>query len=380
MSLIKEFNTKINKIYLDIINKYIKSLKNTDSSLTINKESIISSQNIINSNYISELVLFEKNLIDFKENQIKFYSKLLKFLKKYENEEISLQLNELYKLLLFNNINNNKENHLLVVKPLKLKKLLSYKYINSNSSTTLSLTSLNVINTKLPILKNKNNINSLFIDNNINNINSNIEMNSITENSSKQQIFVEDKQVIKNVSKNKINNNIYKNENIKNKFVYNENKKATDKIIEKNINTNNKNSNINLNNTQTLQIITKNKKLSQNSMDTNPKNDDLYKIIENKNAKYNLLNSSIEDIFTSAGNKPISIEEVNKNKNGIIIMKENNRVDLIKNDKKSTTKNILEIKDIINSSRKINNSNLIKNIFVTSKKKKKSFSRFDFLI
>ena len=86
--------------------------------MTINsKESATSSQNYSNNYYICELILFEKNLIDFKESQIKFYSKLLKCLKIYENEAIPLQLNELYKLLMPRNNNINKENDLLVVNP-----------------------------------------------------------------------------------------------------------------------------------------------------------------------------------------------------------------------------------------------------------------------
>jgi len=98
MSLIKEFNDKIKEIYLYLYKKYINSIDNYENlgRLCING----STQNIHNDktnfNNIYEIILFDKNLIDFQEDQIKYYSKLLELLKKYDNNEDILKYKEIY--------------------------------------------------------------------------------------------------------------------------------------------------------------------------------------------------------------------------------------------------------------------------------------------
>ena len=91
----------------------------------------------------------------------------MQFFKKYKNNDFLLKLNELYNnFIIYNAI--NKENVLEKIKPLKIKKMDSYTIINSKPSTNPSLTSINVIDNKLPILNRRNSNSNIIIKNNTN--------------------------------------------------------------------------------------------------------------------------------------------------------------------------------------------------------------------
>ena len=424
MSLIKEFNDKIKDIYLYLYKKYINSIDNYDriDRLCFNG----STQNIHNDknnfNNIYEIILFDKNLIDFQENQIKYYTKLLELLEKYDNNEDILKFTEFY-----NNLNiykyyikNNNEKSLELKKPLKLKKMTSYKLINSKSSTTHSLTSINIINNKLPILKNKNNslIEYKKYNNNIlvsNNNEENIFQNDVggkqlknndeekiekinnfhylkrTKNNSlniKKDIEIDNninnkiKYITNNNNINNNLNNIKSNNNINNDSNIDVNKDVNDSIINNNKNekrsTSNKKENKNNNNNNIVnKAVNKNKSNDKyngsdniNHIDQEYNNKKKNNKIKKKLKRFN----SEMDISDEKSSSDKSIEKITNNKNDKNNINDNNNIVIKKKEDK--------LQNIINSSIPINNNtNNIKHLLLTSKRKKrKSFSKFDFMI
>ena len=381
LSLIKEFNQKIKDIYINLIDNYIKTLRNKDTQSSLHTNRNFNNDEM-NNYYIHELTVFESKLMDFQDNQIKYFSQLLKFLKKYDNNEILLKLKEFYNILILNNNLSNKNNNINnkeknseIEKPLKLRKMESYKFMPSNISTTNSLTSINIISNKLPILKNKNSINnSVIIDKNINH--NNIR-NSFLKQINNKQISVTEQINIKNENNSKIKdeptmeNNIIKEKNNNKKDNVNENynnikkqllyKEMAQKTRNKGINLDN-----DLNSSDKLLINDINKNIVENILNKK----EIYNINEKEYFRHNSIDNFNNDISNSEIKKPIIIEKDDNIKANII-------------EKESPQKNKTEIKNIINNSLlNINESKKLKNIMINSKKKskKKPLNSFDFMI
>ena len=149
ISLIKEFNEKIKKIYLILYKKFKKSgsinnsISNNISSFISNNTSRSTLNLNANNNSFYELSLYERNLINFLEKQILYYKNLLEIIKNYDNNNFNCsQLNEFYnKLIIFNSGDNKNYNLELVkpIKPIKLINSLNKRLFNSNSTVNLSL-------------------------------------------------------------------------------------------------------------------------------------------------------------------------------------------------------------------------------------------------
>ena len=453
LSLLKEFNEKIKEIYLHLYKKSKNISKNNEplSPFSSSNTSRSSLKELYNNNYIYELFIFEKKLIDFKESQIQYYSKLLNILKKDDNNGVIFKLNELFNNLILYNFNshnntnnniNNKDKHLELIQPLKKKNKHSFKLINSNSSKSHNLTSLNAINNKFPILKNKvKHNNSIVKENKIsNNININ-EKSKDEENSSKNKIInkklvdsqeekgkkendsnfikrtttIDEKLNMKidnNNNKNKINkisriktnnfnNLIYKINNklfnkIKNEMKDNNNNnnindisnKGNNKTINKNNDedTSNKSLKKIINNNNNLSPIHLNKNkyknnyFSDNNLINNIYNNDKIKEekIKKKYYRYNSLNNLNKFKFLSFHDKNASSGEImNRDFKNNEITNDN----LVLKDEELFLSRKNKIKEINVSSITVNSSNFFRDKQIFSKKKKrKSISKFDFMI
>ena len=444
LSLIKEFNNKIKEIYLYLFKKcqnpcsftpISNSPKNNDSTFHFSSsDTSRSSKNEqnINNNYIYELIIFEKKLINFQENQIQYYLKLLDLLKKYDKDDIMMTLNELFNMLISHNSSNIKIDHLDFIQPLKFKKMASYKLINNNSNSN-KFSSLNSLKKKLPFIKSKNSINkSISNISLIENKNTNINNKSIEEiNSCKNKIFSKSmietvdekpkksmfsKDKLKMENDNNINNDI--KENVKNDII---NKVATNVINhkrtyngikidikndEKSEKSNNKNNMSNIeeivseynsdknviNQSPTPQIyrnktfkpFQKIKFLENNIINiiNNNKKKKLDKI-NHKFNRYNSLSNINQFKFSPNIDKSSKFEEIINNNT-----KKDFKSNQVTNDLEEYKKKDDEffpkksrIKDIDVSSITINTSNFIRDKQILFKKKKrKSISKFDFMI
>jgi hypothetical protein len=344
-------------------------------------------------------------------------------------------LNELFnKLISFNSSNtksNIKNDYLDFIQPLKFKKMASYKLLNHNSSNSNNFSSLNSLKKKLPFLKNKNSNNnsnsniSLIEKKNINfNIKNNEEINSyknkIFSNSMiekedekvKKSLFSKDK--LKMVNDNNVINDSKENINndINNKMTINKiNHKMTYNGIkfdfmkdEKSEKNNNKNNISNIeevisgNNSEKSIIkqsptkIFRNKtfkpfknKFTDNSI-INIINNNKKKRLENINHKfnrYNSLNNINQFKFSPNIEKSSKFEEIiNTNtKKEIKINEANNDYEEYKKKGEEFFPKMSRIKDIDISSITINTSNFIRDKQILFKKKRrKSMSKFDFLI
>ena len=404
LSLIKEFNERIKKIYLILYKNY------RNSGLTSNNLSSFSSNNTsrstinlsINNNYYYELTLFEKKLMSFLEKQIQYYKSILEITKKYGNNVTFNQLTEFYnKLIVYNYIDNINIEQL---NPIKLARDPSKKLINSNSSINLStLNSINNNTNKLPVINNKNasspivqeksrnillgninGINSMKTNNSINfkQINENINMDNKTKlTSSINNIEIKNTKLKKNnynediniLSPNhNINNSITKNnpksKNDSNNNIINNNDTMSEKSLDEN-NNNDLNSNINNNNNKNINNISP-IHLKRRASISNIK---LNKIINDKDNGNNINNINDEKLIFRS-----SLKNMNKLKNslgkGVIVE------DLRKNDN-SKLKKDKKIKDINVSSMTINDSNFAREKHFTPKRNKKnSINKYDFLV
>ena len=441
LSLIKEFNSKVKEIYLYLFKKcqnphtpMSNSPRNNDSTLHFSSsDTSRSSKNDqnINNNYIYELVIFEKKLINFQENQIQFYLKLLDLLKKYDKDDIMITLNEFYNKLIPCNSSNIKNDHLDFIQPMKFKKMASYKLLNNTSSNSNNFTSLNSIKKKLPFLINKNSNNnsnsniSLIEKKNINfNVKSNEEISSYKnkifnkstiekgEEKVKKSMFSKDK--LKAISDNNTisdskenKNNDIKNKNtinkINHKMTYN-GIKFNFKFDEKSEKNNNKNNNSNIdeiassNNSEKNIIkqsptqIFRNKTFKPFKNNFSDKN--IINIINNNNKKrlekmnhkfnrYNSLNNLNNFKFSPYNDKTSKCEEtINTNtKKDIQSNQATNDFEEYKKKGEEFFPKMSRIKDIDVSSITINTSNFIRDKQILFKKKKrKSMSKFDFMI
>ena len=442
LSLIKEFNSKVKEIYLYLFKKCQKrhtpisnSPRNNDSTLHFSSsDTSRSSKNDqnINNNYIYELVIFEKKLINFQENQIQFYLKLLDLLKKYDKDDIMITLNEFYNKLIPSNSSNIKNDHLDFIQPMKFKKMASYKLLNNTSSNSNNFTSLNSIKKKLPFLINKNSNNnsnsniSLIEKKKINfNVKSNEEISSYKnkifnkstiekgEEKVKKSMFSKDKlktisdnnNIISDSKENK--NNDIKNKNtinkISHKMTYN-GIKFNFKFDEKSEKNNNKNNNSNIeeiassNNSEKNIIkqsptqIFRNKTFKPFKNNFSDKN--IINIINNNNKKrlekmnhkfnrYNSLNNLNNFKFSPYNDKTSKCEEIiNTNtKKDIQSNQATNDFEEYKKKGEEFFPKMSRIKDIDVSSITINTSNFIRDKQILFKKKKrKSMSKFDFMI
>ena len=402
LSLIKEFNERIKKIYLILYKNY------RNSGLTSNNLSSFSSNNTsrstinlsINNNCYYELSLFEKKLISFLEKQIQYYKSILEITKKYGNNVTFNQLTEFYnKLIVYNYIDNINIEQL---NSIKLTRDPSKNLINSNSSINLStLNSIN--NNKLPVINNKNSsspvvqeksrniilgningINSMKTNNSINykQINENINKDNKNKlTSSINNIEIKNSKLKKNnynediniLSPNhNINNSITKNipnsKNASNNNIINNNDNTSEKSSDEN-NNNALNSNINNNNNKNVNNISP-IHLKRRASISNIK---LNKITNDKDNGNNINNINDEKlIFRSP------LKNMNKLKNslgkGVIVE------DLRKNDN-SKLKKDKKIKDINVSSMTINDSNFAREKHFTPKRNKKnSINKYDFLV
>ena len=441
LSLIKEFNSKIKEIYLYLFKKcqnphtpMSNSPRNNDSTFHFSSsDTSRSSKNDqnINNNYIYELVIFEKKLINFQENQIQYYLKLLDLLKKYDKDDIMITLNEFYNKLITCNSSNTKNDHLDFIQPMKFKKMASYKLLNNTSSNSNNFTSLNSIKKKLPFLINKNSNNnsnsniSLIEKKNINfNVKSNEEISSYKnkifnkstiekgEEKVKKSMFSKDK--LKTISDNNTisdskenKNNDVKNKNtinkINHKMTYN-GIKFNFKFDEKSEKNNNKNNNSNIeeiassNNSEKNIIkqsptqIFRNKTFKPFKNNFSDKN--IINIINNNNKKrlekmnhkfnrYNSLNNLNNFKFSPYNDKTSKCEEtINTNtKKDILSNQATNDFEEYKKKGEEFFPKMSRIKDIDVSSITINTSNFIRDKQILFKKKKrKSMSKFDFMI
>ena len=155
LSLMKNFNEKMNNIHILLIKKF-KNSKNANSSNNINVHSSFNS-------YFFELSLYEKKLIDFEDMQIRYYKNLLEILTKNSNYPENLKLGEFYNTLILydtKKINNkisrnrnfaNSSLELLSGKSESINFPIKLKKVNSDSF----LTKKEYISTysKLPIIK-----------------------------------------------------------------------------------------------------------------------------------------------------------------------------------------------------------------------------------
>ena len=335
LSIMKEFFNKIKQIYLNIFHEYLISLRNEDSTTDINKSEFYQK-----NPYLTELILFEKKINGFQVNQINYYLKLLEFIKKNDNKEIILKLNELYTKLLVYNCFTDKESNKELINPLKFKKKSIHK---KNNSTINNLISKNA-KKELPILNIKNNSSLYEENNNYNSLNN--EKILLKKERNSNSIETEQKNSIKE-NTFKINDKMINSNSINEKSIYNrknsyENKEEKNEIF----NINDKNN------------------INKNKCDENNIKFPVYQ-------RLNSINYSIR--------KNINEEERNQNDNQKI--NENIYQNILKNENNTSKVNKKELKDINGYSLKINYSNLVKNnLSISKNKKKKSFSKFDFFI
>ena len=336
LSIMKEFFNKIKQIYLNIFHEYLISLRNDDSTADINKSEFYQK-----NPYLTELILFEKKINGFQVNQINYYLKLLEFIKKNDNKEIILKLNELYTKLLVYNCFTDKESNKEFINPLKFKKKSIHK---KNNSTINNLISKNA-KKELPILNIKNNSSLYEENNNYNSLNNEKILLKKERNSNSIEIEKQQNSIKENIFK--INDKMINNNSIYEKSIYNrknsyENKEEKNEIF----NINDKNN------------------INKNKCDENNIKFPVYQ-------RLNSINYSIR--------KNINEEERNQNDNQKI--NENIYKNILKNENNTSKVNKKELKEINGYSLKINYSNLVKNnLSISKNKKKKSFSKFDFFI
>ena len=336
LSIMKEFFNKIKQIYLNIFHEYLISLRNEDSTTDINKSEFYQK-----NPYLTELILFEKKINGFQVNQINYYLKLLEFIKKNDNKEIILKLNELYTKLLVYNCFTDKDSNKELINPLKFKKKSIHK---KNNSTINNLISKNA-KKELPILNIKNNSSLYEENNNYNSLNNEKILLKKERNSNSIEIEKQQNSIKENIFK--INDKMINNNSIYEKSIYNrknsyENKEAKNEIF----NVNDKNN------------------INKNKYDENNIKFPVYQ-------RLNSINYSIR--------KNINEEEKNQNENQKI--NENIYQNILKNENNTSKVNKKELKEINGYSLKINYSNLVKNnLSISKNKKKKSFSKFDFFI
>lgn len=394
LSLIKEFNEQIKKIYLILYKKYKTSgiTSNNISSFSSNNTSRSQINLSINNNYYYELSLYEKKLISFLERQIQFYKSILEIIRKYDNNINFNKLTEFYnKLITFNyrdNINMEK------LKPIKLSSIPSKKLFSSNSSKNLSTLNSNANTNRLPLIKNKNASSPIIqeksrniLTNNINGINSMKTNNSINfkqinenmeiKNKLTNSINIEKKNTKpkKNTNNedinllspiNHMNNSIIKN-NPKSKNNSNINLINNDDISEKSSDESNDNkSKHNANNIKKVKTINNISPiaLKRRSSLSNIKSSKLTNDKENGN-------NNNDERFMVRG----SIKFGNKLKNTLDkkLLADNLGGNKIKKDKK--------IKDIDVSNMTINDSNFAREKHFTPKKiRKNSINKYDFLV
>lgn len=353
ISLIKEFNEKIKKIYIILYKKFrnsgsINNGISNNASPTISNKTSRSALNLnVNNNSFYELSLYERKVINFLERQILYYKALLETIKNYDNDNFNYsQLNEFYnKLFIFNPGDNKNFNLELAksIKPIKLTNVLNKRLFSSNSTVNLS-TSLNSKKSKLPFLKNKS-LNSIKIKESSRN---SILKNSINKNSSTNNVNNKQKNETKQI-KIKQNNSLY-NEIRKTNTVINtfHNK---DKVLSPKININN------------MDI--------HSEKDSNRSNNNIISPI-----------SFQRDTFNTFRNKNVSEKESNN-------IEEKNTFKFENKEKNSPERRMgqeeskrgKKIKDINISSVTINNSNFtLEKISSSRKNKRNSKNKFDFII
>ena len=353
ISLIKEFNEKIKKIYLILYKKFKRSgslnnnISNNISSTISNNTSRSTLNSNANNNSFYELSLYERKVINFLEKQILYYKNLLETIKNYDNNNNNYsQLNEFYNKLILFNSGDNKNSHLELVKPIKPIKLinsLNKRLFNSNSTDNLSI-SLNSKKSKLPFLKNKNLNSILKKERNRNIIKNTIKnKNNSTNNVNNKQI--NDTKEIK-IKQNNSNNNIIRKTNTVINTFHNKDKFLSPK---KNINI--------------LDILSE--------KDSNKSNNNIISPL-----------SFQRETFNTFRNKNISEKEINNIEEKSIFKNENKEKN--SSEKRMDNENVKKgkkVKDINISSITINNSNFsLEKISSSRKNKRNSKNKFDFII
>ena len=355
LSLMKNFNEKMNHIHIMLIKKF----KNSDSANSTNNTNENSSFN----NHFFELALYEKKIIDFEDKQIQYYKTLLNILSKNSNNAENLKLREFYNTLIFydikknhniNNINKIGLNSNLelsgeseIVKfPLKLKKISSNSILTKNNNLSTY--------SKLPIIKKSSSMveitkrldESQTITNKKNKLISLQTNNEILNNSILKKKKFEDTNI-----NSQINNIIIKDDSKVNKSILSSEKNSTKNIIKaesskffKNISDNN------------LEKISNEDIVSVGSRKMSPKR----KILISK--KKNLISDILSDELNNTKKKNEKIVDFPNELN-------NSR----------TKKETMKIIDV--SGMTINDSNFNRDKQSYSKtRKKKSMNKFDYII
>ena len=355
LSLMKNFNEKMNHIHIMLIKKF----KNSDSANSTNNTNENSSFN----NHFFELALYEKKIIDFEDKQIQYYKTLLNILSKNSNNAENLKLREFYNTLIFYDIKKNHNNNNInkiglnsnlelsgeseIVKfPLKLKKVSSNSILTKNNNLSTY--------SKLPIIKKSSSVvditkrldESQTITNKKNKLISLQTNNEILNNSILKKKKIEDTNI-----NNQINNIIIKDDSKVNKSILSSEKNSTKNIIKaesskffKNISDNN------------LEKISNEDIVSVGSRKMSPKR----KILISK--KKNLISDILSDELNNTKKKNEKIVDFPNELN-------NSR----------TKKETMKIIDV--SGMTINDSNFNRDKQSNSKKKRrKSMNRFDYII
>ena len=355
LSLMKNFNEKMNHIHIMLIKKF----KNSDSANSTNNTNENSSFN----NHFFELALYEKKIIDFEDKQIQYYKTLLNILSKNSNNAENLKLREFYNTLIFYDIKKNHNNNNInkiglnsnlelsgeseIVKfPLKLKKISSNSILTKNNNLSTY--------SKLPIIKKSSSVvdvtkrldESQTITNKKNKLISLQTNNEILNNSILKKKKIEDTNI-----NSQINNIIIKDDSKVNKSILSSEKNSTKNIIKaesskffKNISDNN------------LEKISNEDIVSVGSRKMSPKR----KILISK--KKNLISDILSDELNNTKKKNDKIVDFPNELN-------NSR----------TKKETMKIIDV--SGMTINDSNFNRDKQSNSKKKRrKSMNRFDYII
>ena len=355
LSLMKNFNEKMNHIHIMLIKKF----KNSDSANSTNNTNENSSFN----NHFFELALYEKKIIDFEDKQIQYYKTLLNILSKNSNNAENLKLREFYNTLIFYDIKKNHNNNNInkiglnsnlelsgeseIVKfPLKLKKISSNSILTKNNNLSTY--------SKLPIIKKSSSVvditkrldESQTITNKKNKLISLQTNNEILNNSILKKKKFEDTNI-----NSQINNIIIKDDSKVNKSILSSEKNSTKNIIKaesskffKNISDNN------------LEKISNEDIVSVGSRKMSPKR----KILISK--KKNLISDILSDELNNTKKKNEKIVDFPNELN-------NSR----------TKKETMKIIDV--SGMTINDSNFNRDKQSNSKKKRrKSMNRFDYII
>ena len=355
LSLMKNFNEKMNHIHIMLIKKF----KNSDSANSTNNTNENSSFN----NHFFELALYEKKIIDFEDKQIQYYKTLLNILSKNSNNAENLKLREFYNTLIFYDIKKNHNNNNInkiglnsnlelsgeseIVKfPLKLKKISSNSILTKNNNLSTY--------SKLPIIKKSSSVvdvtkrldESQTITNKKNKLISLQTNNEILNNSILKKKKIEDTNI-----NSQINNIIIKDDSKVNKSILSSEKNSTKNIIKaesskffKNISDNN------------LEKISNEDIVSVGSRKMSPKR----KILISK--KKNLISDILSDELNNTKKKNEKIVDFPNELN-------NSR----------TKKETMKIIDV--SGMTINDSNFNRDKQSNSKKKRrKSMNRFDYII